>query len=80
MIFAKSNKGLAIGVIGDNNTINGDEQAIVYDVVVQNNLENFKDAVELLLSRGWKLQGGICVYGSYYYQAIYREVEDEPQS
>lgn len=54
---------------------------IEYDVVCESNFRKFKEAVNEKLREGWKLQGGLCTMNMVpFYQAIYREVEDEPQS
>lgn len=47
---------------------------IVYDVIMEQDLMDFVDEVNKRLKRGWKLQGGVSTTGSYYLQAIYREI------
>lgn len=47
---------------------------IEYDLVSHSEHWKFIEAVNEKLREGWKLQGGLCMYGRYFFQAIYREV------
>jgi hypothetical protein len=49
---------------------------VKYEVVLDNNLDTFKEKVATLLRKGWELQGGVSVvqgreeYGSFSYTSV----------
>lgn len=41
-----------------------------YYVVMDRNLNKLIERVNELLAKGWKLQGGVCVWNGLYFQAV----------
>lgn len=47
---------------------------IKYDVIIEQEFRDFIEEVNKKLRQGWQLQGGVSTTGSYYLQAIYKEI------
>lgn len=71
-IFSKSG-GIAIGTMGDNNTVGYTTKLIEYKIVTGFGIAVFTEIVNENLTRGWKLAGGAFEFDGRLAQALFRE-------
>lgn len=44
-----------------------------YRVSYKSSVKDLQEEINKMLSRGWKLQGGVCYANMMYYQAIFKD-------